>query len=171
MRAERANQNEWNFTVQGQSGNNYLVTASRDKLKCRCMDCAIRRRTCKHLLFIVAKIAMSDKLLNSMTTNLQLNVKKHSFFLYFLQFSLYYLVFFRISSMISWIWLWFRGCRRDWMGRRDRRKTRRELKRKMVKIKLILGMILIVLFVLMIWEMKNWISVKMGVKSIFIKSV
>jgi len=47
----------WSFKVEGFSGRNYTVIIGRDKINCTCPDYKIRQNICKHLYFIVGRIA------------------------------------------------------------------------------------------------------------------
>jgi hypothetical protein len=49
---------QWMFTVEGFSGTNYqVVIGSEGDLKCTCPDFYLRKRLCKHLFFIIGRIA------------------------------------------------------------------------------------------------------------------
>lgn len=70
MRVERLSDNDWSFSVLGViyfinhrlffyfilqfTGNTYLITVDRNKMKCGCIDFRTKQKTCKHLYFIAS---------------------------------------------------------------------------------------------------------------------
>ena len=47
----------WYFTVQGYSGSDYNVVLTPNEMSCTCPDFRQRNRLCKHLYFVIAKVA------------------------------------------------------------------------------------------------------------------
>ena len=60
----------WTFYVQGTSFNVYEIFFSKTKVKCSCPDCQTRNYTCKHIIFIIGKVAKNENVLESITINL-----------------------------------------------------------------------------------------------------
>lgn len=53
----------WSFVVEGQSGNRYMVDLRTDTgCICSCPDFKARRKICKHIYFILVRIAKWDEL-------------------------------------------------------------------------------------------------------------
>lgn len=67
----KANFNDgvWTFYVQGTTFNTYEVIISDKKVECSCPDCQTRGYTCKHIIFIVGKVAKNEKKLKEITLN------------------------------------------------------------------------------------------------------
>jgi ribosomal protein L18E len=61
----------WTFYVQGTSYNTYEVYFSKSEVYCTCPDCQTRNYTCKHIIFIIGKVAKNKKLLGTLTLNLK----------------------------------------------------------------------------------------------------
>lgn len=55
--AEYKSLNEWYFTIQGYSGNSYETIITPNSMSCTCPDFQQRNKLCKHLYFIIARIA------------------------------------------------------------------------------------------------------------------
>lgn len=68
MQAERRD-DRWEFVVEGTTGNNYRVLVSTQQLKCGCLDFRLRKKTCKHLYFIITQVAQNDELTKRINTN------------------------------------------------------------------------------------------------------
>lgn len=51
------NEKYWKFEVEGTQSKNYKIIIHDKKLSCTCPDNKIRRKHCKHIFFIVIKIA------------------------------------------------------------------------------------------------------------------
>jgi hypothetical protein len=60
LNAEYSPKDKWYFVVQGYSGSNYDVTIDANKMECTCSDFKLREKLCKHLYFIIARVA-NDK--------------------------------------------------------------------------------------------------------------
>ena len=60
----------WTFYVQGTSFNVYEIFFSKTKVKCSCPDCHTRNYTCKHIIFIIGKVAKNENVLESITIRL-----------------------------------------------------------------------------------------------------
>ena len=61
--------------VLGVSGYTYKVIISKEKMSCACIDFKTKKRTCKHLYFIVCRIADNLELLKKMNDNPKLTKK------------------------------------------------------------------------------------------------
>ena len=64
----------WSFVVQGSTGKHYDVVLSANKVSCSCFDCKQRRRICKHIYFIIGRVAQNKELLVQLGDNLNVNV-------------------------------------------------------------------------------------------------
>ena len=60
---------EWSFKVRGQSNNVYDQTLSTTTFSCSCPDHKSRATFCKHLLFLVARVAMQMELAGKLQHN------------------------------------------------------------------------------------------------------
>ena len=69
--AKQISKNNWIFKVQGQSGNTYTVKFNENGTSCSCPDCKTRHHTCKHIIFIIARIAKDNITLSNVTTKLE----------------------------------------------------------------------------------------------------
>ena len=65
--------NVWSFVVRGSSGKNYDIVIS-SKVSCSCFDCKQRRRICKHIYFIIGRVAQNKELLVQLGDNLNVNL-------------------------------------------------------------------------------------------------
>ncbi|CAO3633924.1 unnamed protein product [Mucor hiemalis] len=68
------------FEVLGSIGNNYTVTVDT-RIKCTCMDYAIRRVHCKHILMVLFKVyrlPCSHSMFKSLTTNREQRLEARS---------------------------------------------------------------------------------------------
>jgi hypothetical protein len=73
-RCERLKDGGWSFIVRGSTGKNYDVVLSANKVSCSCFDCTQRRRICKHIYFIIGRVAQNKELLVQLGDNLNVNV-------------------------------------------------------------------------------------------------
>ena len=64
----------WSFIVRGSTGKNYDIVLSANKVSCSCFDCKQRRRICKHIYFIIGRVAQNKELLVQLGDNLNVNV-------------------------------------------------------------------------------------------------
>jgi hypothetical protein len=55
--AKILNTDNWEFQVKGSTGNKYKIVLNTHKMSCSCSDFKIRHRICKHLFFIIVRIA------------------------------------------------------------------------------------------------------------------
>ncbi|KRX08395.1 hypothetical protein PPERSA_08594 [Pseudocohnilembus persalinus] len=69
MEAKRNLNDEWQFQVQGFSGLQYNLIFNIKGLSCSCPDFLQRKKCCKHIFFIVSRIAQQDQLLDLMKCN------------------------------------------------------------------------------------------------------
>ena len=60
---------EWSFKVRGQSNNVYDQMLSTTTFSCSCPDHKSRATFCKHLLFLVARVAMQMELAGKLQHN------------------------------------------------------------------------------------------------------
>jgi hypothetical protein len=68
----------WYFTIQGFSGADYDVVLTPEEMSCTCPDFKKRKKLCKHLYFVIAKIAndkKSLKRLDEITNIFEINTK------------------------------------------------------------------------------------------------
>lgn len=68
--------NRWYFIVQGFSETNYNVTLTPTEMKCTCPDFKQRTKLCKHLYFVIARVANdieSLKMINEDTNIYSIN--------------------------------------------------------------------------------------------------
>lgn len=67
--ANQENSQEWNFSVEGTTGNIYNVNFNKEKLSCTCPDYRLRNNICKHIYFIIGRVlkdlSLMDELGNS----------------------------------------------------------------------------------------------------------
>jgi hypothetical protein len=73
-RCEQLKDGGWSFIVRGSTGKNYDVVLSANKVSCSCFDCKQRRRICKHIYFIIGRVAQNKELLVQLGDNLNVNV-------------------------------------------------------------------------------------------------
>ena len=73
-RRERLKDGGWTFIVRGSTGKHYDVVLSANKVSCSCFDCKQRRRICKHIYFIIGRVAQNKELLVQLGDNLNVNV-------------------------------------------------------------------------------------------------
>ena len=60
----------WRFLVQGSTGSRYNVSITSNSLFCNCFDCKTRRAICKHIYFIIGRVAADSELLEDMGNSL-----------------------------------------------------------------------------------------------------
>jgi hypothetical protein len=68
------NNNEWIFTVKGLT-NTYTINLNMNVMTCNCHDFINRQKTCKHLYFILSRIAQNELIIKLIETN----EKKYNF--------------------------------------------------------------------------------------------
>lgn len=61
---------KWKFVVRGSTGNRYTVSILSNSVSCNCFDCKRRKATCKHIYFIVGRVAQDHELLKDMGSQL-----------------------------------------------------------------------------------------------------
>lgn len=54
---------DWNFEIEGSTGNNYNVNISKN-MTCSCQDFKTRKLICKHIYFIIARVLKSSHIIN-----------------------------------------------------------------------------------------------------------
>lgn len=72
--AEYEETNQWMFVVEGSTGMNYDVVINKDGMKCSCFDCKSRNRVCKHIYFIIYRIAQNEDLFKKLDADLSTNM-------------------------------------------------------------------------------------------------
>lgn len=73
LKADYEEEDQWYFTVQGFSGSMYNITITPDETSCTCPDFTQRRKICKHIYYIVGRVAQDKEALkniNEHTTNI-----------------------------------------------------------------------------------------------------
>lgn len=78
LSANQIADDEWKFTVRGQSNNVYEQILKPESFHCSCPDHFKRKTFCKHLLFLVGRVAMQMELASKVNTN-KANWKETSF--------------------------------------------------------------------------------------------
>jgi len=69
LSANQVSNEEWNFKLRGQSGNIYEQVLSPTTFSCSCPDHTSRATFCKHLLFLVARVAVQMELAAKLQQN------------------------------------------------------------------------------------------------------
>lgn len=72
--AEHDKHNFWKFEVEGTSGTVYKVRIDPSGMSCTCPDCTQRRRICKHIYFIISRVAKNNYLLDKVGSDLEYNL-------------------------------------------------------------------------------------------------
>ncbi len=67
LSAKQVNKSEWNFSLRGQSLNVYNQILRPDFYSCSCPDHSTRNNFCKHLLFLVSRVAIQMELAASIS--------------------------------------------------------------------------------------------------------
>ena len=70
LKAESVN-DIWHFVVQGETKSEYNVIFSDNVVNCSCPDCKWNKRTCKHIIFIIGRVAKDMSFLNGITSDLK----------------------------------------------------------------------------------------------------
>lgn len=65
---------QWLLTILGFRNIPYVITISRRGISCECPDCTYRRIVCKHIYFVVLKIANDEALFDEMGNSLKINL-------------------------------------------------------------------------------------------------
>ena len=74
LRADKLH-NQWSFEVKGQSNKVYKIKMTNgDKCTCSCMDFVLRKKLCKHLIFITERIAKLTEITYGLITTNHLNL-------------------------------------------------------------------------------------------------
>jgi Zn finger protein HypA/HybF involved in hydrogenase expression len=47
----------WQFVIEGSRGTNYRVSITTESASCTCPDCSQRARACKHIYFVLCRVA------------------------------------------------------------------------------------------------------------------
>lgn len=66
----KQNTDEWEGKIRGHTNNIYDFTINKTTCKCSCPDYEKKAKFCKHLLFIVAKVAMQFEIADKIKTNI-----------------------------------------------------------------------------------------------------
>jgi len=69
INAEYNLNDDWIFEVQGYSGSNYEISISPLVMKCNCPDFKQREKICKHLYFIIGRVANDTKSIQKLKDN------------------------------------------------------------------------------------------------------
>ena len=69
LSAKQVNKTEWNFSLRGQSLNVYNQILRPDFFNCSCPDHSTRNNFCKHLLFLVSRVAIQMELAASISVD------------------------------------------------------------------------------------------------------
>lgn len=69
LSANQVSAEEWGFKVRGRTNNVYEQKLSSTGFSCSCPDHKSRATFCKHLLFLVARVAMQMELANKLQQN------------------------------------------------------------------------------------------------------
>lgn len=78
LSASQTAEDHWNFKVRGQTMNVYEQSLKPDHFSCTCPDHKTRGSFCKHLLFLVARVAMQMELASKIQQN-RANWKESAF--------------------------------------------------------------------------------------------
>lgn len=78
------NKDEWNFDIEGSTGTIYKVYLNTKIQKCNCLDFCTRGILCKHILFVILRVAGDKKTFNKIsidnkTSIYEINPKFSSF--------------------------------------------------------------------------------------------
>jgi hypothetical protein len=60
LSANQVSNEEWNFNIRGQSNKVYKQILTPTKFSCACPDHCLRKGFCKHLLFLICRVAVSQ---------------------------------------------------------------------------------------------------------------
>jgi hypothetical protein len=69
LSANQVSLEHWLFNVRGQSNNIYKQNIKPTCFSCSCPDYAIRKSFCKHLLFLIARVAINTSLATDLCVN------------------------------------------------------------------------------------------------------
>ncbi len=62
LSANQLSNEEWNFNIRGQSNKVYKQILTPTKFSCACPDHCLRKGFCKHLLFLISRVAVNQTL-------------------------------------------------------------------------------------------------------------
>lgn len=63
----------WAFDILGSSKTKYNVVISPEECSCTCPDFFIRKMSCKHIYFVISRIACKDNLLGKITSEMKID--------------------------------------------------------------------------------------------------
>jgi hypothetical protein len=69
LSVNQVSQSEWKFSLRGQSNNVYEQNLKPDLFSCSCPDHQTRKTFCKHLLFLISRVAVQMDLAASVSHN------------------------------------------------------------------------------------------------------
>ncbi len=69
LSANQVNDNQWDFRVKGQSKNIYEQILKPDSFYCSCPDHRTKHSFCKHLLFLISRVAVQINIACDVCTN------------------------------------------------------------------------------------------------------
>ena len=69
LAAKQVSEEEWNFRVRGQSNNIYEQVLKPEEFSCSCPDHQKNNNFCKHLLFLIARVAMQMEVAGKISDN------------------------------------------------------------------------------------------------------
>ncbi len=80
LSANQISTSEWGFKVRGQSKNIYEQFLTKDKFSCSCPDHKTKSTFCKHLLFLVARVAIQMEIASSLSNDKTLWMSNPNYF-------------------------------------------------------------------------------------------
>ena len=69
LSANQISNEEWNFNIRGQSNKIYKQILTSNKFSCACPDHCLRKGFCKHLLFLISRVAVNQSLARELFEN------------------------------------------------------------------------------------------------------
>jgi hypothetical protein len=69
LSASQISNEEWNFNIRGQSNKVYKQILTPTKFSCACPDHCLRKGFCKHLLFLICRVAVNQSLAKELFEN------------------------------------------------------------------------------------------------------
>ncbi len=67
--ANQISESQWDFKVRGQSKNIYQQTLTSSQFSCSCPDHKTKQTFCKHLLFLVARVAIQMNIASNLSND------------------------------------------------------------------------------------------------------
>jgi hypothetical protein len=69
LSANQVSNEEWNFNIRGQSNKVYKQILKPTSYSCACPDNCLRKGFCKHLLFLISRVAVNQSLAKELFEN------------------------------------------------------------------------------------------------------